>query len=65
MALFEVWNQNEFRNPLLVTRQKLMEGAKISGLATFHKCIKDLNEFGHVFSMGLPETHQLAVRSVW
>ena len=25
-----------------------MEGAKINGLATFHKCIKDLNEFGYI-----------------
>ena len=25
-----------------------MEVAKISGLATFHKCIEDLNDFGYI-----------------
>jgi hypothetical protein len=25
-----------------------MEAAKISGLATFHKCIRDLNHFGYI-----------------
>ncbi len=25
-----------------------MEVSKISGLATYHKCIKDLNDFGYI-----------------
>lgn len=25
-----------------------MRGAKIFGLATYHKCIKDLNDFGYI-----------------
>lgn len=48
MALFEYWNQNEFENPIKITRRRIMEAAKINGLATFHKCIKDLNEFGYI-----------------
>lgn len=48
MALFELWNQNEFQNPVYVRRASLMEAAKISGLATFHKCIKDLHAFGYI-----------------
>jgi len=48
MALFECWNQNNFQNPICIRRRTVMEGAKINGLATFHKCIKDLNEFGYI-----------------
>ena len=48
MALFELWNQNEFQNPVYIRRGTVMETAKISGLATFHKCIKDLHAFGYI-----------------
>lgn len=48
MALFELWNQNEFQNPFCMSRRAVMEAAKISGLATFHRCIKDLNQFGYI-----------------
>ena len=48
MALFQLYNLNEFRNPINICRKKVMEVAKISGLATFHKCIKDLNTFGYI-----------------
>lgn len=48
MALFEYWNLNHFRNPVFITRFTLMQVAKISGFATYHKCIKDLNDFGYI-----------------
>jgi hypothetical protein len=48
MALFQLYNLNGFRNPINICRKKVMEVAKISGLATFHKCIKHLNEFGYI-----------------
>ncbi len=48
MSLFERWNQNDFRNPIYFKRSKLMEMAKISGVATFHRCIKDLAELGYI-----------------
>ncbi|GAC1426878.1 MAG: hypothetical protein NVSMB67_30110 [Flavisolibacter sp.] len=48
MALFERWNQNDFKNPIYFKRCKLMEMAKIRGVATFHRCIKDLAEFGYI-----------------
>ena len=48
MALFQFFNLNGFRNPVEITRTSLMEVAKISGIATYHKCIKDLNEFGYI-----------------
>ena len=48
MALFQFYNLNGFKNPLDITRTSLMAVAKISGLATYHKCIKDLHEFGYI-----------------
>lgn len=29
-------------------KSEVMKDAKISGIATFHKCIKDLNAFGYI-----------------
>lgn len=48
MALFQVYNLNEFCNPVNITRPFIMEKAKISGLATYHRCIKDLHDFGYI-----------------
>ena len=48
MALFQFYNLNRFQNPLYITRAAVMEVAKISGLATYHKCIKDLADFGYI-----------------
>lgn len=48
MALFECWNQNDFQNPILITRRSIMAAAKISGLATYHRCMKDLNRYEYI-----------------
>jgi hypothetical protein len=48
MALFERWNQNDFQNPVLIRRQQIMAAAKISGLATYHRCIRDLHQYGYI-----------------
>ncbi len=48
MALFQFYNLNRFQNPVNITRAAVMEAAKISGLATYHKCIRDLADFGYI-----------------
>lgn len=48
MALFHLYNLNGYSNPFHISRKTVMEIAKIGGFATFHKCIKDLNEFGYI-----------------
>ncbi len=48
MALFQFYNLNQFQNPINITRAAVMEVAKISGLATYHRCMKDLEEFGYI-----------------
>ena len=48
MALFHFYNLNGFKNPVNITRATVMPIAKINGLATYHKCMKDLSEFGYI-----------------
>lgn len=48
MALFQYWNLNQFQNPVSITRQEVMQIAKITGRATYHKCIRELEEFGYI-----------------
>ncbi len=48
MALLQFYNLNRFQNPVEITRAAVMKVAKISGLATYHKCIKDLVDFGYI-----------------
>ena len=48
MAIFYLYSCNNFVNPVPVRRVLLMELTKISGLATYHKCLKELVEGGYV-----------------
>ena len=48
MAIFQYWNAERFQNPVSVSRQELMRISKISAKATYHKCIKDLHNFGYI-----------------
>jgi len=44
LALFQRWNLNRFKNPILISREEMMNTAKIKSKATYHKCIKDLHQ---------------------
>lgn len=48
MALFQLWNLNRFRNPVSITRGEVMRVSKINAVATYHKCIKDLDALGFI-----------------
>ena len=48
MAIFHLYQLNGFANPVPVNRALLMWIAKISGLATYHKYMRELAEFGYV-----------------
>lgn len=48
MALFQLYNLNQFQNPVAITRAEVMILAKFTGLATYHKCMKDLVELGYI-----------------
>ncbi|HEU4790761.1 MAG TPA: transcriptional regulator [Flavobacterium sp.] len=44
MALFQFWNVNRFKNPISITREEIMHISKICSKATYHKCMRELNE---------------------
>jgi hypothetical protein len=48
MALFYFYHLNLLHNPIFITRESVMRAAKINGVATYHKCIKDLAKFGYI-----------------
>lgn len=63
MALFSYWNMNNGQNPVSISRNKIMKTAKINGLGTYHRCMKDLKEFGYIEYC--PSYHPLLGSQVW
>ncbi|TRX32981.1 transcriptional regulator [Flavobacterium sp. ZT3R18] len=48
IALFQFWNINRFKNPISITRDEVMRISKICSKATYHKCMRELNEKGYL-----------------
>lgn len=48
VALFQYWNLNRFENPVSISRKEIMLLSKIGSLATYHKCIKELHQWGYL-----------------
>jgi len=47
-ALFACWQKNDFISPFPVSRKQLMAFSRIASVATYHKCIKELDEYGYI-----------------
>lgn len=47
-GLLKLWQEQNYKNPFLITRRALMPVCKISGCATYHSKIKDLHQFGYI-----------------
>ena len=48
LALCHVWTTSQFENVFDVSRRQLMFAAHIRSIATYHKVIRDLREFGYL-----------------
>lgn len=48
LALFQLWNINRFRNPISINRTEVMKISKIGSRVTYHKCIKDLDNWNYL-----------------
>jgi len=44
LALFQRWNLNRFKNPIIISRGEMMVTSKIKSKATYHKCMRELHE---------------------
>ncbi|MET3499630.1 hypothetical protein ABIC45_001221 [Mucilaginibacter rubeus] len=47
-ALFISWQREGFVSPFAITRKTVMAFSKIASIATYHKCIKELDEYGYI-----------------
>ncbi|MCW3106879.1 MAG: hypothetical protein JWQ09_1385 [Segetibacter sp.] len=48
VALLQYWKNHNYCNPVHAYSHQIMQLAKISGRATYHKIIKDLSEYGYI-----------------
>lgn len=47
LVLFYCWVEGKCKESVLIQRSALMKRAKISGVATYHKCIRELHAYGY------------------
>ena len=48
LAILFYYRHQEYRMPIYVYRKELMKQAKISAIATYHKGMRDLVEYGYI-----------------
>ncbi len=48
VSLFQFWNACRFHNPISISRSEAMKVSKICSKATYHKCIRELNDYGYL-----------------
>ncbi|WP_264529721.1 hypothetical protein [Flavobacterium sp. N502540] len=47
-ALLQFRTTASYINPIKAYRHEIMKIAKISGPVTYHRCIRDLNDYGYI-----------------
>ncbi|TSD66311.1 hypothetical protein FFF34_002605 [Inquilinus sp. KBS0705] len=47
-GLFVHWQRCGYASSFAITRRSVMAYSRIASIATYHKCIKDLHEFGYI-----------------
>jgi hypothetical protein len=47
-AIIQLWYKGGFTNPVFITRKKIMELSHIGSIATYHKCIRELEHYGYI-----------------
>ncbi len=48
IALFQFWNYNRFQNPFSIIREEVMSITGIGSKNTYHKCMKEIHQFGYI-----------------
>ncbi|MBF4473298.1 transcriptional regulator [Flavobacterium sp. HJJ] len=48
LALFQRWNLNRFKNPIIISREEMMLASKIKSKGTYHKCMKELHNRNYI-----------------
>ena len=47
-AILQYWMEHQFANPMQVYSYQIMPIAKISASNTYHKAVRQLNEYGYI-----------------
>ncbi|MBY0424168.1 MAG: hypothetical protein K2Q22_00905, partial [Cytophagales bacterium] len=48
LALFQVWNENRFQNPISIFRAEVIRASKISSFSTYTRNLRQLQEWGYI-----------------
>lgn len=48
MCLFHKWLLNGLVNPVAISRKQIMEQTHIGSIVTYHKCVRQLRDFGYI-----------------
>ncbi|MEX0315726.1 MAG: hypothetical protein AB3N18_16230 [Allomuricauda sp.] len=48
VALFQLWNNNFFKEEFYVNREEVMDFSKIGSKSTYHRCIKELSHWNYI-----------------
>jgi hypothetical protein len=60
-ALLQFRVDSGFVNPIQAYRYEIMKIAKITGPATYHKCMRELNEYGYITYVSKRNRNQRSV----
>ena len=48
IALFQIWNNNFFKDEFYINREEVMGYSKIGSKSTYHRCIKELSHWHYL-----------------
>lgn len=48
VALFQLWNNNYFREEFHINREEIMDYSEIGSKSTYHRCIKELDHWNYI-----------------
>lgn len=48
MAIVQHWDESNCQSPICIFSRDLMQLAKISGVATYHRSMRELHEYGYI-----------------
>ena len=48
VALFQLWNNNYFKEEFFINREEVMAFSKIGSKSTYHRCIKELSHWNYL-----------------
>lgn len=48
VVLLNIWHKKQFQTPMNITRKEILLAGKVKSKATYHKCMKELHEYGYI-----------------